>query len=311
MKQRAFGKTGIQVSEVGLGAWQLGNQYGEYVMEESEGLKIVQEALKEGCTFFDTAPNYALGRSEMILGKALDGIRENVVISSKFGHHDDGEIDFNPTKLRASVQKSLDRLNTDYLDSLLLHNPPYEILNGDDPHFKIMKELQEEGVIRHYGASVDTADEMFKALNETDSQVIEVMYNIFHQDPSRAFQLAKEKGVALIIKVPLDSGWLSGKYDKTSSFTDIRSRWTPEIIERRTAMLNQLKTIVPDDRSLIDHAMQFILARAEVATVIPGAKSVNQLKSNMAAAKETMDPVVRKAIEDMWQKELKEDGLPW
>ncbi|AOM83845.1 aldo/keto reductase [Salisediminibacterium beveridgei] len=311
MNRRAFGNTGIQVSEVGLGAWQLGNQYGDHGMKEEEGLHIVQEALKEGCNFFDTAPNYALGRSEMILGKALEGIRENVVISSKFGHHDDGEIDFNPARIRESVQKSMERLKTDYLDSLLLHNPPYEILSGNDPHFKIMKELQDEGVIRHFGVSVDTADEMFKALNETDSQVIEVMYNIFHQDPARAFQLAKEKGVAIIIKVPLDSGWLSGKYDTTSSFTDIRSRWTPEIIERRTAMFNHLKTIVPDDRSMIDHAMQFILARPEVATVIPGAKSVNQLKSNMETAKKTMDPEVRSAIEGMWEKELKENGLPW
>ncbi|WNF38447.1 aldo/keto reductase [Bacillaceae bacterium IKA-2] len=182
MKQRPFGSTGHFVSEIGLGTWQLGNEKDWGAMTEIEAIKIVDKALDLGCNFFDTAPNYGLGKSEEIIGKALRGKRDKVIISSKFGHHDNGVINFDPNEIEKSIDKSLKRLQTDYLDSVLLHNPPFEILNGDSPHFEVLEKLKCEGKIGAYGASVDSSKEMCELIETTNSQVIEVMFNIFHQE---------------------------------------------------------------------------------------------------------------------------------
>ncbi|MBT2703038.1 aldo/keto reductase [Bacillus sp. ISL-35] len=226
MNYRQLGSTGIKVSEVGFGAWQLGNARDWEGMEDKQAIRLVHEALDHGCNFFDTAPNYGGGKSESLLGEALSGRRSAAVISSKFGHHPDKTLNFDSQNIRSSVEDSLRRLKTDYLDLLLLHNPPFEILTGVTDHFEVLETLKKEGKIRAYGASVDSGNEMEEIVQSTDSQVIEVMFNIFHQEPRSAFTMAAEKNVGLIVKVPLDSGWLSGKYDENSVFTDIRSRWT-------------------------------------------------------------------------------------
>ncbi|GEL08035.1 aldo/keto reductase [Salisediminibacterium halotolerans] len=311
MKKRPLGNTGKFVSEIGLGAWQLGNTKNGGTMTEREGIEIVEQALESGCNFFDTAPNYALGKSERILGKALDGKRDEVIISSKFGHHANGEIDFDPATIAPSVDDSLGRLKTNYLDCVLLHNPPFEYLNGETEHFAELEKLKQAGKIDAYGVSVDTSEEMFAAMNQTNSQVIEVMFNIFHQDPANAFQAAYEKGIGLIVKVPLDSGWLSGKYNAESTFADIRSRWTPEIIKMRTNMLEETKKYLNQNESLVKQAMAFILAYEQVSTVIPGAKSVAQLEENFSAAGSSMDSETVKQLQQMWENELKDNSLPW
>ncbi|PYZ92278.1 oxidoreductase [Salipaludibacillus keqinensis] len=311
MKQRAYGSTGKFVSEIGLGSWQLGNERDWGSMTEDEGIQIVHKAIDLGCNFFDTAPNYGFGKSEEILGKALKGKRDKVIISTKFGHHDNGEVDFDPTELERSVDQSLKRLQTDYLDSVLLHNPPFEYLNGDNQHFQILDKLKKQGKIGAYGASVDSSKEMFEIIEKTNSQVIEVMFNIFHQDPARAFKAAEENQVALIIKVPLDSGWLSGKYDAHSTFTDIRSRWSPEIIQRRTKMLEEVKSIVNPNQSLAKNALQYILAHPQVSTIIPGAKNISQLEENISASQGAMDSKVVEQLKATWETHLKDNNLPW
>ena len=119
MNYRNLGNTGIKVPEIGFGAWQLGNTKDWAGQDEKESVKLVQEALEKGCNFFDTAPGYGGGKSEEILGIALKGKREQAVISSKFGHHPDGT-DFSKDKIRMSLERSLKKLGTDYLDVLLL-----------------------------------------------------------------------------------------------------------------------------------------------------------------------------------------------
>ena len=311
MKMHPFGNSDKLISEIGFGAWQLGNAKDWGAMSEKEAINLVHRALELGCNFFDTAPNYGLGKSEEILGKALKGKREQVDISSKYGHQDIGGVEFDPDRLEESVDKSLKRLQTDYLDSLLLHNPPFEHLNGESPLFSELERLKEKGKILAYGASVDSSKEMFELINTTNSQVIEVMFNIFHQETAKAFQAAQEKGISLIIKVPLDSGWLSGKYDKNSSFTDIRSRWTPEIIKRRTEMLEEVKAVANPEQSLVHTALQFILAHPEVTTVIPGVKNSNQLEENLSASRAEMDTKTLGQLKGLWEKHLSDAALPW
>ena len=186
------------------------------------------------------------------------------------------EQNFEPEKLMSSVEDSLRRLHTDYLDSLLLHNPPFSTLNGNSPQFEVLEKLKKQGKIRAYGASVDTGVEMDELLNKTDSQVIEVMFNLFHQEPAAAIQSAERQGVGVITKVPLDSGWLTGKYDRNSRFSGIRSRWSAEEIERRGRLVEQVRRILGNDISMAQAALQFILSYQEVSTIIPGAKDIQQ-----------------------------------
>ena len=311
MNYRQLGNTGIKVSEVGFGAWQLGNARDWEGMEDNQAIRLVHEALEQGCNFFDTAPNYGGGNSETLLGKALSGRRSETVISSKFGHHPDHNVNFDPEKIRSSVEDSLRRLQTDYLDSLLLHNPPFEILNGSTGHFEVLKSLKQEGKIRAYGASVDSAREMDELIKNTGSQVIEVMFNIFHQEPRQAFKNAAENNVGLIVKVPLDSGWLSGKYDETSVFTDIRSRWDREQLTKRAELLPVLKEMLEPGESLVQLALRYILYYQEISTVIPGNKNLEQLIENLAASDKGISTEKAEKIEVIWEEKLQSDPLGW
>lgn len=310
MNQRKLGQTGIEVSEIGFGAWQLGNEKDWGQMTDAEAIQLVQTAMAEGCNFFDTAPNYGGGKSETLIGRAIQGKRDQVVISSKCGHHADGGLNFEPDALRASVEGSLQRLQTDYLDCLLLHNPPFETLNHS-PQFELLEQLKAEGKIRAYGASVDSGREVEALLNETDSQVIEVMFNVLHQEPLEAIRRAHKKGVGIIAKIPLDSGWLTGKYDGHSTFTGIRGRWTEEQIQQRANLVESIRHLIGEDRSMVQAALQYILAHEEVSTTIPGARHVEQLRHNLAASEGTLSKDELKALRALWEAEIKTLSLPW
>ena len=311
MKYRQLGSTGIKVSEVGFGAWQLGNARDWEGMEDNHAIRLVHEALDQGCNFFDTAPNYGGGNSESLLGEALTGRRSEAVINSKFGHHPDNTLNFDSKKIRSSVEDSLRRLKTDYLDSILLHNPPFEILTGSTDHFEVLESLKQEGKIRAYGASLDSAREMDELIRNTESQVIEVMFNIFHQEPRRAFKLAAEKNVGLIVKVPLDSGWLSGKYDENSVFTDIRSRWNVEQLKKRADFLPVLKEMLEPGESLVQLALRYTLYYQEVSTVIPGNKNLKQLNENLSASGKRISAEKAKELEEIWEQKLQAAPLGW
>lgn len=311
MKYRELGSTGIKVSEAGFGAWQLGNAKDWDGVAETQGIRLVHEALDRGCNFFDTAPNYGGGNSESILGQALVGKRANVVINSKFGHHPDGTVNFDSQQIRRSVEGSLRRLKTDYLDSILLHNPPLEISKGGTDHFDVLESLKQEGKIRAYGASVDTGGEMEELIASTNSEIIEVMFNIFHQEPRKAFKKAAEKNVGLIVKVPLDSGWLSGKYDEKSIFTDIRSRWTREQLAKRAELLPAIKKMLEPGESLVQLALRYILSYQEVSTVIPGNKNIEQLIENLSASDKEFTKEKAEKVEALWQEKLQSNPLGW
>jgi len=311
MQKRPLGNTGINVSEVGFGTWQLGNEKDWGTMDDAEGVRLVHAAIDHGCNFFDTAPNYGLGQSETILGKAVKGKREQVILSSKCGHHSNDEQNFEPDQLISSIEGSLRRLGTDYLDSVLLHNPPFATLTDDSPQFDALKQLKAAGKIRAYGASVDTGKEVDAILNQTSSQVIEVMFNIFHQEPKQAIERAGKAGVGIITKVPLDSGWLTGKYSQDSQFTGIRSRWTKAVIERRSQLVEKVRAIIGPDQAMVKVALQYILATAGVSSVIPGARTIDQLEANLKASQTVLPGQIKADLDQLFVAELKHDPLPW
>ena len=274
------------ISRLGFGAWQLGNADDWGQMEEKEAVALVQTAYGSGVTFFDTAPNYALGLRETFLGKAVEGFRDKVFISSKYGHDAEGGLHFGIDGIERSLRGSLKRLNTTYLDALLLHNPPLDVLKGKQGHFRELARLKELGLIRAYGASVDTKDEVEAVLSNSGIGAIELLYNVFFQATRPLLREINRRGIILIIKVPLDSGWLTGKYGLGSTFGGIRSRWTPEVIARRADLVAKLEGITKD-RSLAKYALGFLWSYPEITTVIPGIRNLAQLDDHLAAEGDT------------------------
>ena len=311
MKLRPFGNTGMNVSEIGLGAWQLANpDWG--VDDKKEALRIVQKSLEAGCNFFDTAPGYGAGRSEELLGEGLKSFRKDLILCTKFGHTAEGVTDFDTNAIRPSLEESMRRLQTDYLDIVLMHNPPREMMDGRiASQYEEFEKLKAEGKIRAYGVSLDWREEAELVVNATKSKALEIFFNALYQEPLPAFQKAQENGVGIIIKVPLDSGWLAGRYRGGHRFDDLRKRWPPEVIARRSELVEQFARLVPEGRSMAHAALQFILAQPQVSTIIPGAKSVQQALDNFAAADQQLSPEVVQAIVDLWKREIMSDPLPW
>ncbi|WP_379162093.1 aldo/keto reductase [Paenibacillus sp. sgz5001063] len=311
MHTRRYGSTGKRVSEIGFGAWQLGNTQDWEAMEDAAAIRLVHEALERGMNFFDTAPNYGRGASEKLLGAALSGRRSEAVINTKFGHQADGSTDFGAGNIRASVEGSLKQLQTDYVDSVLIHNPQFDVLNGKYGHYEELEKLKTEGKILTYGVSVDSSKDMQEAAKHSNIGVMEVMFNIFYQETAEAFQLAQDKDIAIIVKVPLDSGWLSGKYNSQSTFEGVRNRWSPEIIRKRAALLEQIRFITDEDTTMTMAALRFILAYPAVTTVIPGVRSSAQLIENIAASDAAMPQEHVKRLQALWEQEIRDLELGW
>lgn len=313
MKYKQYIKNDTKISEIGLGAWQLGQNSGWKSMTEHEAIKLVHKAVELGINFFDTAPNYGHGTGEERLGKALKSIdRSKIVINTKFGHTASGALNFNAGYIRESLEGSLKRLQLDYVDSLIIHNPPSEYLDGNqNDHYEILERLIEEGKIKAYGASLDTYADMQLLMETTHAKVIEAFFNMLHQDTSRGFALAKTKEMGIIVKIPLDSGWLTGKYNADSRFEDIRSRWSTKDIATRATLVNKIRSIVGIQESLAQIAIAFCLAYDAVSTVIPGSVNIEQLTSNVQSADISLSPQLIEKLENLYESEIKSLSLPW
>ena len=313
MKYNNYIKGSPKVSEVGFGAWQLGKSSDWATMSEKEAVALVHKALELGINYFDTAPNYGYGSSEERLGIALSETdRSKIVINTKFGHDADGKTNFEADNIRKSLEGSLRRLKTDYLDSIILHNPPFSYLDGNNNlHYEIFERLKEEGKIKAYGASLDTYEEMQKFMSTTKCEVIEAFFNIFHQDAGKAFSMAKEKGVSIVVKIPFDSGWLSGKYTADSKFDDIRKRWSSEDIKTRASLVDKVKDLLIEDDEISQTAIAFCLAYDAVSTVIPGNKNINQLTQNVESVKKPISDGLLKKLENLYTQDIEKLRIPW
>ncbi|HSG29518.1 MAG TPA: aldo/keto reductase [Candidatus Krumholzibacterium sp.] len=302
MKKRRLGSTGLSVSEISFGAWQLGNDDAWEKTVRDESIGLVHAALDAGINLFDTAPNYGGGESERILGEALEGRREEVVLVSKFGHRADGPKDFSTGTFDERLDSSLERLKTGHLDVLLLHNPPIEVYEGADPIWESLERARKDGRIRHYGASLDFASEARACIENTGSEVLEIFFNIFHQDVRKAFPAVREKDTGIIVKIPLDSGWLTGRYDATSHFDGVRGRWSEADIIRRSELVSGLHWLTEDGSGLACKAIAYLLSYSEVSCVIPGMRTLEHLRGNIEAADCSISGEDRRRLEEYWEE---------
>jgi len=295
---------------IGFGAWQLGNTEFFGPMDDQDAIELVQEAVKQGVTVFDTAPGYGSGNSERLLGIALKPYRKDVFINTKFGHTPEGMTDFSKEGLLSSVSGSLSRLQTDYLDSVILHNPPRELLYATADIYEGLQDLKDTGTIKHYGVSIDTVEELDIVLHHNSVDVIELMFNIIHQSPKALFEEVKKQGILLMIKVPLDSGWLTGKYTKESVFTGIRARWTLEVIHTRLDIVSRIQNLF-GKTNIANESLRFVLGFPAVTCVIPGVRNLAQLRSNVEAQKETLTQVQQQELEDLYDTYITHQSTPW
>lgn len=299
MKQRSLGRGDVSISEVGLGCWQLGGaDWGD--VTEADALAVLHAAIESGVTFLDTADVYGGGRSETLIGKFLQQNVSPVFVATKLGRASipGGAANYTPQAIRAHTEASLRRLGVETLDLTQLHCIPTEELRRGDV-FATLRQLQQEGKIRHFGASVESMEEAHLCLAQDGLTSLQIIFNIFRQKPIDVlFDEAQKQGVAIIVRLPLASGLLSGKYRRDTQFapTDHRTynrngdafnvgeTFAGLPFETGVDLADALKPLVPPGMTLAQMALRWCLDFEAVTAIIPGAKNPAMAEANAAAS---------------------------
>ncbi len=298
MRFRPFGRTGESVGEIGLGTWQLGGaDWGE--VDERHALDTLGAAAEGGVNFFDTADVYGLGRSEELIGKFLKEASGRFFVATKLGRFPapGWPANFSLDAIRAHTEASLRRLGVEAVDLTQLHCIPTEVLREGEV-FEHLRTLKREGKIRHFGVSVETNEEALICLRQEDLASLQIIFNIFRRKPVEFFDEARARGVALVVRLPLASGLLSGKFTKETEFapTDHRSynrdgqsfnvgeTFAGLPFEKGVELADALKPLVPEGMTMAQMALRWILDLDAVSVVIPGARNPAQARANLAAA---------------------------
>jgi myo-inositol catabolism protein IolS len=313
MKYRTLGRTNFSVSEIGFGAWaiggnQFGNSYG--TTKDSESIDALFSAIDQGCNFIDTADVYGHGHSEELIGKALEGIRKEIIVATKVGgdfYHNPNRLNFDGDYIRFALEKSLKRLNTDYIDLYQLHNPPLHLIQ-DAEVFDILFKLKKEGYIRAIGVSIFEPTEGVAAIRNDSVDCIQVVFNILNRLAAKdLFPLARDNNIGIIAREPLNNGILTGKFSGDELFEDgdIRSRWPQKHFEHLVNFTQSLTNLTKfEERSLAQTAIQFVLAQSAISTVIPGMKTADQVKENLRSTiqKPLVEDDLKMIIQHLMQK---------
>ncbi len=288
MQYRELGRTGWKVSTVSFGAWAIGGTWGK--VDDKDSLAALHRSIDLGVNFIDTADVYGWGHSEELLGKALRGKRDRVVIATKVGadfYQGTGFQTFTPDYIRFALEKSLTRLNTDYIDVYQLHNPPLKLISKEET-FATLRELKKEGKIRAFGVSVFTPVEGITAINVGQPDCVQITYNIFSCRPEeQLLPRAFETGCAIIAREPLANGFLTGKYDTAPKFAagDFRKNWPMEYVQARSDATRQLSFLKKNgQQSMAQAALKYPLLNQAISTVIVGLKDVDMVEENLAAS---------------------------
>ncbi|WP_062015180.1 aldo/keto reductase [Aureimonas sp. AU4] len=300
MKQRDFGRTGWRVGEIGFGAWAIGGSWGD--VSEDDAVATLHAALDSGVTFLDTADVYGDGRSERLIARVLKerGGAERPVVATKAGrrlqpHAADG---YTLENLEAFVDRSLGNLEVETLDLVQLHCPPTEVYDRPEV-FGAMERLVEKGKIRFHGVSVERVDEALGAIRQPGVASVQIIYNLFRQRPADDFfPAARAAGTAMIVRVPLASGLLTGRIDRSTQFAsddhrnfnrhgeafDVGETFSGVPFEAALEAVEALRPLVPEGSGgMAAFALRWILMEDAVSVVIPGGRRADQARGNAAA----------------------------
>jgi aryl-alcohol dehydrogenase-like predicted oxidoreductase len=315
MQRRPLGRTGLQVSEIGFGAWAVGgnahgNSYGPTV--DAESVAAIRKAADLGVNFFDTADVYGWGHSEELLGQALEDRRDEVFLATKVGgdfYHGGVRMNFDPGYIAFALERSLQRLRTDHVDLYQLHNPPPELM-GDPAAYEALEGLRAEHKLEHYGVSVHEPFEASLCLEAGKPEVLQIPFSLFRQEWIEDLLAdAHRAGAGIIAREPLANGFLTGGVRRDSMFPpgDIRHQWPPGMVAGRIAAATRLSFLTKPNRTMAQAALRFVLAFPEVSTAIPGAKTAVQVAENVGSA--DVPPLTPAEVQEARSLYAKDFGL--
>ncbi|MEV0287739.1 aldo/keto reductase [Kribbella sp. NPDC050820] len=330
METRRLGRTGRDVGVVGLGAWQLGADWGS--VDESDALAVLRTAIEGGVTFIDTADVYGDGRSERLVGQVIKSTALNgsggLTVATKMGRRvEQVPSAYNLEAFRAWNDRSRENLGVDTIDLVQLHCPPTPVYSNDAV-FDALDTLVDEGRIASYGVSVETCAEALTAIARPNVASVQIILNAFRLKPlDEVLPAAQEAGVGIIARVPLASGLLSGKYDENTVFGaddhrtynrhgeafDVGETFSGVDFGTGLEAVRRLMPWLPAGTTMAQFALRWILDQPGVTVVIPGARNPTQAAANLTAAtlppltpdqltavRDTYDTLIRPQIHDRW-----------
>jgi len=321
MHTRELGRTGRQVSIIGLGSWQLGGDWGE--VDDGDAMGVLHAAVDDGVTFLDTADVYGDGRSEILIGRLLaERPDAPLTVATKMGRRADPHVPeaFTLEAFRGWTNRSRANLGVEVLDLVQLHCPPTSVFS-DDRVFDALDTLVAEQRIASYGVSVETCAEALTAIARPNVATVQLILNVFRRKPlEQVLPAAVEAGVGIIARVPLASGLLSGKYDESTTFApgdhrtynrhgeafDVGETFSGVPFEIGVGAARRVAALAPG-LPTAQLALRWILDQPGVSTVIPGARNASQVRGNAAAA--DLDPLsaeVLDALRDIYDQEIRD-----
>ena len=322
MNYRKFSDLGWNVSEIGLGCWQIGWCWGD--VSDQDARDILKNSLDNGINFFDTSDTYGDGRSEKFLSEIIKGTSEKIYVTTKLGRRIRGTNypkGYKHYPMEEFIDRSLKNLDIECIDLVQLHCPPLEILKKKET-FESMDHFIKKGKILHYGVSVHTIEDAFEAIKNPNVKSIQLVFNIFRQKPlDNFFDQAKKKNIAVIARGPLASGLLTGEITKYTKFPDndhrnynikgdafdIGDTFSGVNLDKGFKAINLLKKILPKNFSLADLALKWILSYDAVTVVIPGATDKKHVKKNCRASDlDDISEIIPK-IKEVYEKLIKQD----
>jgi len=294
MKFRKFSNLGWNVSEVGLGCWEIGGCWGN--VSKTDARELLKKALDEGINFFDTSDVYGDGISERFIGELINSTSEKIFVTTKSGLRLQPFIpeNYNLKNFEKFIDRSLINLGVEQIDLLQLHCPPVQLISKKEV-YEMMDEFVIKGKIASYGVSVFKISEAMQAIQFPNVKSVQMVFNIFRQKPAEIFfREAKKRNVAIIARLPLASGLLTGTIDANTKFPlndhrnfnfngksfDIGETFSGVNFEKGLNAVEKLKDLLPENFSLSDLAIKWILMHDEVSVVIPGGKNKSQVQMN-------------------------------
>ena len=308
---RPFGRTGWALSPIGFGAWAIGGSWGD--VSDDDAKAALRAALDAGCDFIDTADVYGDGRSERLIRDVLaEGGHERPVVATKVGRRLDPHVasGYTLANLEGFVDRSLANLGAERLDLVQLHCPPTAVYGSAHEAFGAMDTLVARGKIHFWGVSVETIDEGIAAIRHPTVSSVQIIYNLFRQRPADAFfRAAAAERVAVIVRVPLASGLLTGKFGPDHQFApddhrnfnrhgeafDVGETFSGVPYDVALAAVDELRPLVPAGATMAQFALRWILMEDAVSVVIPGARHAAQARANAGAA--LLAPIAAETME--------------
>lgn len=321
MKYRQLGDTELSVSEVSFGTWGIGGDWGQ--SSDAEAIKGLELAMDRGVNFFDTADVYGGGHAEKLLAKATKGKEDTIHIATKFCRA--GDIHdlrtYSEETVRRYCENSLKRLERERIDLYQIHCPPLEVLK-DGRVFEALDKLQAEGKIRHYGVSVETVEEGLFCLGVPGVKALQFIFNLFRQKPlQELFPKAKASGTGILVRLPLASGLLTGKFNEKSTFSEndhrnfnangeafnVGETFAGLPFEKGVELARELSWIAEGRESMARASMRWILDCQDITCVIPGFKNTRQVEDNLGAIEvPSFTPEEMKRLKQFYEEKVAE-----